>query len=120
MKVSCGLLVLVYSDGSPADTIWLTPETCQYYWNEWLLRLEQFNEAGEPAATGRYLTQIQGNKLNDRAQYVGGVRVPLISQTLCEDVLDESQSCTMEKEIEHGDLGAIEWRESGVSDGGDG
>lgn len=36
------MVIVAYSDGSPADVFWLTSETCDKYWKLWLKRLHQF------------------------------------------------------------------------------
>lgn len=110
--VCSGLLVLAYNDGSPADTIWMPQETCQYYWDEWLIRIELFNQLSKPAASDMYLTEKQGKKLSDLAHYVGD---PVMTQS--EDATAEhqpSELCALKEEMEHGGFGVRE-----RSDGGD-
>lgn len=75
IQVCSGLLVLAYSDGSPADTIWMQTDTCQHYWSEWLLRVELFRQLEQPGCSATSLHQKKGNSINDLAQYIGGVSV---------------------------------------------
>lgn len=74
-QVCSGLLVLAYSDGSPADTIWMQTDTCQHYWSEWLLRVELFRQLEQPGCSATSLHQKKGNSINDLAQYIGGMSV---------------------------------------------
>ncbi|PIO04620.1 hypothetical protein AB205_0061060 [Aquarana catesbeiana] len=46
-QVDCGLVVVAYKDGSPAHAHFMDPELCQYYWDKWLLRLEEYKEKKE-------------------------------------------------------------------------
>uniref|UniRef100_A0A0K8S200 Mitochondrial genome maintenance exonuclease 1 n=1 Tax=Crotalus horridus TaxID=35024 RepID=A0A0K8S200_CROHD len=46
-QVNCGLLVVAYKDGSPAHSHFMNFELCSQYWNQWLLRLEEFKEKGK-------------------------------------------------------------------------
>ena len=75
-QINHGLLVLAYQDGSPADTIWLPPDTCEYYWNEWLHRLQLYNQTNTSCYSN------QGTRMRDLAQYVNGVpgEKPLLQQ----------------------------------------
>ena len=57
--------MLAYQDGSPAETIWLDPDACEYYWLEWLERLKFYHQTIKPN---------QGTKIQDLAHYVNGVR----------------------------------------------
>ena len=65
IQVKQGLLVLAYQDGSPAETIWLSPDTCEHYWLEWLQRLKLYHQTIKPN---------QGVKIHDLAHYINGVR----------------------------------------------
>lgn len=82
IQVCSGLLVLAYHDGSPADTIWMSLDTCESYWNEWLLRVEHYYQLGTPS-----LNQKQGNTLKNLAQSIGGV--PVIKQLQSEVISEE-------------------------------
>ena len=59
--------MLAYQDGSPADTIWLTPDVCKHYWTEWLHRLELYNQI-----TNTSFHPNQGTRIRDLAQSVNG------------------------------------------------
>jgi hypothetical protein len=80
--VKHGLLVIAYQDGSAADTIWLTPDTCEFYWSEWLQRLRLYNQT---TCKSNYGTRIQ-----DLAHYVSGVRSDGIPVQPCYDVVKHS------------------------------
>ncbi|NXW84173.1 MGME1 exonuclease, partial [Alopecoenas beccarii] len=41
-QVSCGLIVVAYKNGSPAHPHFMDPDLCMQYWNQWLLRLEEY------------------------------------------------------------------------------
>ncbi|PKK21320.1 mitochondrial genome maintenance exonuclease 1, transcript variant X2 [Columba livia] len=41
-QVSCGLIVVAYKNGSPAHPHFMDPDLCTQYWNQWLLRLEEY------------------------------------------------------------------------------
>ncbi|NWQ75493.1 MGME1 exonuclease, partial [Columbina picui] len=41
-QVSCGLIVVAYKNGSPAHPHFMDPDLCMQYWNQWLLRLEDY------------------------------------------------------------------------------
>jgi len=41
-QVQGGLVVVAYSDGSPAHTFRMSLTDCKKYWNMWLLRLQQY------------------------------------------------------------------------------
>ena len=43
------LLVVAYPTGRPADVLTLDKKLCEHYWNEWLKRLEAFNELKKSA-----------------------------------------------------------------------
>lgn len=43
-KVENALLVVAYPTGRPADVLTLDRDKCEYYWNQWLKRLEAYNE----------------------------------------------------------------------------
>ena len=60
--------MIVYQDGTPADTIWMTPDTCEYYWTEWLHRLQLYDQT-----TNTSYYSNQGTKMRDLAQFVNGV-----------------------------------------------
>ena len=71
IQVEQGLLVLAYQDGSPAETIWLGPDTCEYYWLEWQQRLKLYHQTIKPN---------RGVRIQDLAHYVNGVgsnRIPV-------------------------------------------
>lgn len=46
-QVDCGLIVVAYKDGSPAHAHFMDPELCKFYWDKWLLRLEEYKEKNE-------------------------------------------------------------------------
>uniref|UniRef100_A0A8C5MDH7 Mitochondrial genome maintenance exonuclease 1 n=1 Tax=Leptobrachium leishanense TaxID=445787 RepID=A0A8C5MDH7_9ANUR len=46
-QVDCGLIVVAYKDGSPAHAHFMDPNLCLYYWDKWLLRLEEYTEKKE-------------------------------------------------------------------------
>ncbi|XP_018432134.1 PREDICTED: mitochondrial genome maintenance exonuclease 1 [Nanorana parkeri] len=46
-QVDCGLIVVAYKDGSPAHAHLMDPALCKYYWDKWLLRLEEYKEKKE-------------------------------------------------------------------------
>ncbi|XP_028415450.1 mitochondrial genome maintenance exonuclease 1-like [Dendronephthya gigantea] len=66
LQIDHGLIVLAYLDGSPADVIWLRPETCEYYWNEWLRRIQEYNHTNAS-------NMHQGRPIRELAQYVNGI-----------------------------------------------
>ncbi|XP_059352066.1 mitochondrial genome maintenance exonuclease 1-like isoform X2 [Daphnia carinata] len=43
-KVENALLVIAYPTGRPADVLTLDRDKCEYYWDQWLKRLEAYNE----------------------------------------------------------------------------
>ncbi|NWR21324.1 MGME1 exonuclease, partial [Emberiza fucata] len=43
-QVRCGLVVVAYKDGSPAHPHFMDPDLCSQYWNQWLLRLEEYRD----------------------------------------------------------------------------
>ncbi|XP_064602752.1 uncharacterized protein LOC135468425 [Liolophura sinensis] len=42
MKIQNGLVVVAYDDGNPAHAHLMTPDQCDYYWRQWLVRLHQY------------------------------------------------------------------------------
>ncbi|XP_049836459.1 mitochondrial genome maintenance exonuclease 1-like [Schistocerca gregaria] len=42
LQVQGGLIVVAYSDGSPANFFMLSVDDCQKYWQQWLARLQQY------------------------------------------------------------------------------
>ncbi|XP_075233325.1 mitochondrial genome maintenance exonuclease 1-like [Lycorma delicatula] len=42
IPVKAGMVVVAYTDGSPADVFWLTNQACERYWKSWLSRLFEF------------------------------------------------------------------------------
>ncbi|KAK9511378.1 hypothetical protein O3M35_000044 [Rhynocoris fuscipes] len=44
LQVEGGIVVVAYSDGSPADIFTLSMEDCENYWKRWLVRLKQYKE----------------------------------------------------------------------------
>lgn len=42
LQVEGGLIVVAYSDGSPANVFILSVDECQKYWQQWLARLQQY------------------------------------------------------------------------------
>ncbi|XP_075059905.1 mitochondrial genome maintenance exonuclease 1 [Mixophyes fleayi] len=46
-QVDCGLIVVVYKDGTPAHAHVMDSKLCLHYWDKWLLRLEEYKEKKE-------------------------------------------------------------------------
>lgn len=42
LQVQGGVVVVAYSDGSPADVFTIPLEECQKYWKQWLSRLKMY------------------------------------------------------------------------------
>ncbi|XP_046445847.1 mitochondrial genome maintenance exonuclease 1-like isoform X1 [Daphnia pulex] len=49
LRVENALLVVAYPTGRPANVLTLDKKLCEHYWNEWLKRLEAFNELKKSA-----------------------------------------------------------------------
>ena len=41
----CGLIIVAYADGRPANVHFMNLETCKMYWRQWLLRLLQYKHS---------------------------------------------------------------------------
>ena len=39
-----GVIIIAYENGDPADVHYLPKETCEMYWLEWLIRLQQYRK----------------------------------------------------------------------------
>ncbi|XP_071445297.1 mitochondrial genome maintenance exonuclease 1-like [Hetaerina americana] len=57
--VNGGLVVIAYSDGSPADVFHLTLSDCNRYWNSWLERVQLFWSQQQEE---KQLSEGSGNK----------------------------------------------------------
>ena len=99
------MIVIAYENGDPADIHHMSPEICEKYWLEWLMRLQQFRRAFpqhvttdtdlESNKTGQEM--YQGHKIDKvtefvRTKSVNNIGVPVASLGRVirdEDVLEE-------------------------------
>lgn len=118
MQVCDGVIVIAYENGDPADIHHMSPEICEKYWLEWLMRLQQYRRTFpqhvttdtdlEVNKTGQELYQdrkIQKVTEFVRTKSVNSIGVPVAS--LGRVIRDED---VLEEETEEGDLSSKEER----------
>ena len=99
------MIVIAYENGDPADIHHMSPEICEKYWLEWLMRLQQYRRTFpqhiatdndlEVNKTGQEM--YQGHKIDKvtefvRTKSVNSIGVPVASLGRVirdEDVLEE-------------------------------
>lgn len=115
-QVCDGVIVIAYENGDPADIHHMSPEICEKYWLEWLMRLQQYRRTFPQHVTTDIDLEVnkteqemyQGHKIEKvtefvRSKSVNSIGVPVAS--LGRVIRDED---VLEEETEEGDLSSKE------------